>query len=125
MDDVIKLISTKYEQDDYGNEVPIRTARQVFVSVSSITRTEFYQAAQNDLHPEYTFTISHYKDYLGEREVAYTDWRGEERIYDVIRTYRQPNTDSIELTVTERTADHGQGHISSNERHPCEICQGS
>ena len=101
MDDVIKLISTGTPvYDEYGNEIETETARQVFCSVYSVGRTEFYQAAQNNLQPELVFTISHYKDYQGEKEILYKDWTGTEKRYAVIRTYR--NGDSIELTATER-----------------------
>ena len=101
MDDVIMLIGAgapKY--DEYGNEVCYEVRRQVFCSVYSVGRTEFYQAAQNNLQPELVFVISHYKDYEGEKELFYTDWTGVEKRYTVIRTYR--NGDSIELTAVQR-----------------------
>lgn len=101
MDDVIKLISTGAPTyDEYGNEVESKTERQVFCSVYSVGRTEFYQAAQNNLQPEYVFVISHYKDYEGEKDILYKDWTGTEKRYAIIRTYR--NGDSIELTAVER-----------------------
>ena len=104
MDDVIKLISTGTPTyDEYGNEILSRTERQVFCTVNSVNRTEFYQAAQNDLQPEYVFVISHFKDYEGEQELLYNDWTGTEKEYTVIRTYR--NGDSIELTAVERIGD--------------------
>lgn len=101
MDDVIKLIGTGTPAyDQYGNEIPTQIERQVFCSVYSVGRTEFYQAAQSNLQPEYVFVISHYKDYEGEKEILYKDWTGTEKLYTVIRTYR--NGDSIELTAVER-----------------------
>lgn len=105
MDDVIKLVSTTYETDEYLNQIPVTTEREVFCQVNSVGRSEFYAAAQNDMHPEYVFVISHYKDYLGEKFVKYTDWTGTEKVYYVTRTYRRPDADSVELTVVERTAD--------------------
>lgn len=105
MDDVIKLVSTAYETDEYLNQVPVTTEREVFCQVNSVGRSEFYSAAQNDMHPEYVFVISHYKDYLGEKFVKYTDWTGTEKVFYVTRTYRRPDADSVELTVVERTAD--------------------
>lgn len=101
MDDVIKLIvGTQIMYDEYGNEITTETTRTVFCQVRSASRSEFYQAGQNNMHPEYVFRISHFKDYLGEKEVLYTDWAGTEKRYDVIRTYRDGN--AIELTVEER-----------------------
>lgn len=100
MDDVIKLLSSTFTFDEYGNQIETTTARQVFCQVSDVSRTEFYQAAQNDMHPTYIFALSHYRDYLGEKECLYTDWTGEEKRYVITRTYRR--NDRIELTAEER-----------------------
>lgn len=101
MDDVIKLISIGADSyDEYGNEIIAETERQVFCQVNSVGRTEFYQAAQNNLQPEYVFHISNYRDYMGEKELIYTDWTGQTKRYSIIRTYR--SGDSIELTATEK-----------------------
>ena len=108
MDSVIKLISKTYTVDEYGNQVEHRTERQVYCRVGSVGRTEYYQAAQNDMHPSYVFTLSHYKDYLGERECLYTDWQGVERAFTITRTYLRG--DSIELTAEERVANIAAGN---------------
>ncbi len=101
MDDVIKLLSSTFDTfDEYGNSVETTTERVVLCKVDSVGRTEFYQAAQNDMHPDYVFTISHYKDYMGEKELLYTDWTGEEKRYVITRTYRRG--DKLELTAEER-----------------------
>lgn len=104
MDDVIKLLSSTYTYDEYGNQVETVTERTVFCQVYSVGRTEFYQAAQNNLHPSYVFSISHFRDYMGEKELLYTDWTGEEKRYVIIRTYR--TNDRIELTAEERVKDY-------------------
>lgn len=106
MDDVIRLLSAADEPvyDEYGNEIEVYDERPVFCKVGSVARNEFYQAAQNNMQPEYVFTISHYKDYLGERLIKYTDWTGKERTFNVIRTYR--NGDALEITAEERIG-HG------------------
>lgn len=103
MDGVIKLISKTYTVDEYGNQVENRTERQVFCKVGSIGRTEYYQAAQNDMHPSYIFTLSHFKDYLGEKECSYTDWTGTERFFTITRTYLRG--DAIDLTAEERVVN--------------------
>lgn len=105
MDDVIKLIATTYTYDKYGNRIKTETERQVFCQVRSIGRNEFYQAAQNNLHPEFVFVLSHYKDYQGETKIRYTPWGDTERTYSVIRTYRQGDSDELEIVVEEKIGD--------------------
>ena len=105
MDDVIKLLSSTYTTDEYGNQIENVTERRVFCDVRSVGRTEFYQAAQNDMHPSYVFSISHYMDYMGEKECLYIDWTGTEKKYTITRTYR--TGDRIELTAEERIGDYG------------------
>lgn len=108
IDDVITLIKPSgYTKDAVGNQIPQDPVRrQVYCGVQSIMRNEYYQAAQSDLHPEYTFVLTHYKDWQGEREVEYTDWTGSTRHFDVIRFYRVPDSDRLELTVQERIKDY-------------------
>lgn len=114
MDDVIRLIAgTKVTIDEYGNQTITEETRTVFCKVNSVGRTEFYQAAQNDMHPEYLFHLSHFKDYLGETELYYTDWTGTEKRYTITRTYRRG--DAIELTAEERIGDYGVGTDSDGE----------
>lgn len=105
MDDVVKLICSKYSIDENGNQIRSDKTRTVFCKVRSIGRTEFYQAAQADMHPSIVITISHYKDYLGEKELLHRDWTGIERRYDITRTYR--TGDSIDLTCEEKINDYG------------------
>lgn len=103
MDDVIKLVSTTYTYDKYGNKVPTETLRQVFCQVRSIGRNEFYQAAQNNLHPEFVFVLSHYKDYEGETKIKYTPWGStKEKTYSIVRTYRLGDSDELEIVVEEK-----------------------
>ena len=104
MDDVIKLISKSYTVDEYGNQIAVDTERTVFCKVNSVVRTEFYNAAQANMHPNYVFTLSHYKDYMNEPEIKYTDWTGTERRYLITRTYI--NGDRIDLTAEERITNY-------------------
>lgn len=126
MDDVIYLVKTRYESDEYLNQKPIEIERQVFCKVQSVGRTEFYQAAQSDMHPDFIFVLSHYMDYRGEKIVKYTDWMGREHKLYVTRAYRAPGGDTVELTCEERT---GYGHESEPRRRgeccPDGICSGS
>lgn len=107
MDDVIKLVAFGNESyDAYGNPIPVKTAREVFCKVRSVTRNEFYQAAQTDLHPEFVFILTHYKDYYGETEIRYDAWGAGEKVYQVLRTYHNPETGELELIVGERVGDN-------------------
>lgn len=102
MDSVITLIKIQEgSRDQYGNPTLIRTSTEVFCQVESVTRAEFYQAAQTGLHPSYTFILSHFMDYHGEQEAEYTDWTGTTHRYDIIRTYRRDD-DQLEIVAQER-----------------------
>ena len=103
MDDVLVLIRNTYTTDAEGNQIPAETRRTVFCQVSSVGRSEFYQAAQADMHPEYIFTLSNFRDYQGEKLAKYTDWLGTEHLLYITRAYRIPDEDAIELTCEERT----------------------
>ena len=104
MDDVLTLITAEgYTTDAEGNQIPIETTRRVFCSVNSVGRSEFYQAAQADMHPEYIFRLSTYRDYRGEKLAKYTDWSGTEHTLFITRAYKIPDEDTIELTCEERT----------------------
>lgn len=104
MDDVIKLISKSYLTDKYGNQIETKEERVVFCKVSSVGRTEFYNAAQAGMHPSYVFTLSHYKDYQNEKELAYTDWTGKTRYYTITRTYR--TGDRVDITAEEMIVNY-------------------
>lgn len=106
MDDVIRLLSFTFEADEYGNQIETVAERQVFCRVRSISRNEFYQAAQTDLQPEYVFTLSNYRDYMGEQELVYTDWTGAARRLNIIRTYRM-ESDEIEIVAGEQISRAG------------------
>lgn len=110
MDDVITLLTVEVTEDEHANQVETVTGeRQVFCTVDTVTRSEFYQAAQNDLHPELVVTLSHFMDYRGEKLFRHTDWTGAERTYEVLRTYRPKGTDALEITAQERIRDYGRG----------------
>ena len=93
MTDTLKLIAQEITIDDYGNEVAKETEKEVFCEVDSITQSEFYQAANTELNPEYKFTIF-FGDYEGEPLVEFHGVR-----YAIYRTYRAD--DNLEL-YTER-----------------------
>ena len=104
MDDVIKLISVSYTIDENGNQIETPVYRTVFCKVKSVGRTEFYQAAQDNMYPSIVVSISHYKDYLGEKSLIHTDWTGTERRYVITRAFI--TGDAIELTCEEKISDY-------------------
>ena len=109
MDDVMTLVAVTYTKDEEGNPEAHETKREVLCQVQSVGRSEFYSAAQVDLHPEFVFILSHYKDYQGEKIIEYTDWMQRNHKLYVTRAYRVPDTDRVELYAEERT---GHGHES-------------
>lgn len=109
MDDVMTLVAVTYTKDKEGNPEAHETKREVLCQVQSVGRSEFYSAAQVDLHPEFVFILSHYMDYKGEKIIEYTDWMQRDHKLYVTRAYRVPGTDRVELYAEERT---GHGHES-------------
>lgn len=89
MTDVITLIKQTVSTNTYGIEEMTETERKVFCRVDSITQTEFYQAADTQINPEYRFTVF-FGDYEGEMLLAFNDSR-----YSIYRTYR--TGDDLEL----------------------------
>ena len=115
MDDVITLVKEQITgRDEYGNEIVEKTKREVFCQVYGITRSEFYAAATNDLHPEWTIRLADFRDYDGEKLAKFHN-----AFYDIIRTYRDGGSfhkgsgldlNGIELILQRRvgnTADEG------------------
>lgn len=105
MDDAMRLVKTTYTRDAAGNMIATEEERSVFCQVQSATRAEFYAAAQADMHPEYMFILSHFRDYEGEKFIKYVDWTNKEHTLYVTRVYRVPGTDRLEITAEERTGD--------------------
>ena len=89
MTDVLTLIAPTVTTDQYGNEEYTDVETQVFCEVDSITQSEFYQAANTELNPEYKFTIF-FGDYSNQPLVKYNGVR-----YAIYRTYRAD--DNLEL----------------------------
>lgn len=91
-------------RDEYGNPIKTRTRTEIFCDLRSVTRSEFYSAAHNGLQPSLTLRISHAADYNGEKlaEVG-----GE--LYSVIRSYRSPGADAVELTLQKEIGNAAEG----------------
>lgn len=93
--EVITLIGVEKSKDKRGMPVTTEKRRDIFVNVRSVSMSEFFEAGQTGLQPQYQFTMFG-PDYEGEKIVEYKGVR-----YAVYRTYRK-STDSLELYVESR-----------------------
>ena len=98
--DVIDLI-TEHRSGHGVHEAVTETARTVYCTVQSVTRSEYYTALNAGIMPEFVFRLSLAEDYQGERVVRFRGQR-----FRVIRTYVTED-DGIEITV-ERADENGQ-----------------
>ena len=98
---VIKLISSTRQQDDYGVWQETLEERSVYCNVQSVSQSEFFEGGRNGLNPEYKFTMF-FGDYAGETLVEY-----EGLTYAVYRTYQRRN-DTLELYVERKGGANGK-----------------
>ena len=98
--DVIDLI-TETASAHGVHQAVTETARTVYCTVQSVSRSEFYNALNAGVQPEYVFKLELAEDYQGERVVRY---RGQK--FRVVRTY-ETDDDGIEITC-ERSDVNGQ-----------------
>ena len=71
------------------------TRTTVLGTVVPVSRSEFYQAAQNGIDVEYEFVINPV-EYSGQKILEYTDQNGRTKKYDIIRSYEK-NPDELEI----------------------------
>lgn len=100
MDDTLILLSTTYEQNKYGVDVPTNTEKEIFCDRRSISRSEFFNAGRNGLNPQYVFTV--FKgEYNGETVCKYNGLT-----YAIYRVY-ETDDDYIELYVERKGGTNG------------------
>lgn len=87
---VAYLVAESYTQNSYGVYERTMTKRKVFVNVTSVTGTEWFEGGRNGLNPQYRFTMFQW-DYLGEKIIEYNNVQ-----YSVYRTFNK-SFDEIEL----------------------------
>ena len=92
--DILTLVKEKFETNEFGDSVAIKTTRDVFCEVRSVGMKEKYQAQAVGLLPELVFVLADYYEYEEEQKVIYKDQE-----YRILRTYVK-NTHEIELVVT-------------------------
>lgn len=100
MDARIKLISSAYENDQYGVSRKTESERTIFADVRTVTQTEWFEGGRSGLNPQFKM-IMFAPEYKGEQVVEYGGNR-----YLVYRTY-QPNPDKLELYVQKEAGVHG------------------
>lgn len=93
--DIVTLVAVTQARDEFGVWKATKTTRDVFCSIDSVTRAEFFDGGRAGLNPEYKITMF-FGDYEGEQTVIYND-----RAYGVYRTYHA-KTDVIELYVERK-----------------------
>lgn len=88
--DVITLVGASLTQDAFGVWRETTTEREVFCSVESVTRSEYFEGGKNGLVPELVFKVFD-GDYNDEKTAIYDG-----RAYGIYRTFRR-KSDVTEL----------------------------
>ena len=83
--DEIDLISITTTQNDYGDDIHTKSYRSVFANKKSVRQSEFYQAAQTGLLPQFMFEIREI-DYNEEQSLRFNA-----KEYTIIRHYSKNN----------------------------------
>lgn len=96
MDDVIYLISETFADDEMGQKIPVEKRREVFATISSVSRAEWTATQTSGLRAD-AVAVTPYVNYCGEEKAI---WRGKR--YEIYRTYLRPNDGTIELYLGRR-----------------------
>lgn len=109
---IAKLISVVESVDEYGDIKQAVTEKTVFCEEKSVGMTEKYQAQSLGLKPEIKLVLADYLDYSGEELVKYQSFgQTEEKIYQVLRTYR--DRDNLELVLQSEVNTYVSPTVSS------------
>lgn len=96
---ILTLISLTVGTDEYGNITGAEEKRtDILCAPLSVTRTEFYSAAQAGLAPTHVFEINGF-EYNGECLVEFNGIK-----YSVIRSY-QTDYETVQLTCERKPKD--------------------
>lgn len=97
MDDVLTLIAPALEQNAVGDYVSSgETRTDIWGTVSSVSRAEWYNAGREGMNPEIVFTTP-LVNYCWEPEAEFHGVR-----YAIYRTYFVQDTDEIELYLERK-----------------------
>lgn len=97
----ITLLSETQTQNDYGVWESTTAEREIFCTVDSVTRSEFFEGGRNGLNPELVFTVF-FGDYQDEDTLIY-----EGKAYGIYRTYQGDN-DDLELYCERKGGTNGK-----------------
>lgn len=112
MDGTAFLIKQENIKDSLGIwQEPKETKQEIFVTVESASRAEFFKAAQTGNRCDFVFITSPL-DYSGETVI---EWNG--RRYDIYRTYYNPKEDTMELYAEERAGVTDGGEQAENQNN--------
>ena len=96
MDDLISLITTTYVTDELSQRVPSETSVDVWATISTVTRDEFFDGGQIGITPDImvsTPTVN----YNGQDKAEVNGIK-----YYIYRTYTPNGSDYIELYLAKR-----------------------
>lgn len=93
------LISKSYTKDNIGQHIATENKKEVFCSIGSISKSEWFDAGRNGLKPELKVTLPMY-NYNNEMIAEIDGIR-----YSVYRTYKGPN-DIMELYLEKKAGVH-------------------
>ena len=95
-DIVVNLVAENYTFDEIGNQIPIKTKKEVFSTCESVSQSEFFNAGQTGLKPDYKLVIWSF-EYQNEQLVEIDNIE-----YSVYRTFLRDD-EKIELYLTKRS----------------------
>ena len=104
---IIKLISEIRTQDEIGQWQSVKTARQVYCDVRSVSASEWFDAGRDGFKPSLCF-IMFRPDYQGEQIVEYNGQQ-----YGIYRTYVGRN-ERIELYTEVKGGIYGSIQETNN-----------
>lgn len=96
--DVAYLVDQNWIQDDVCVHRFLPTEKMIYVQVTSVSSSEWFEGGRNGLNPELRFITNRF-DYNGEEVIKYNG-----DLYRIYRTYVAKN-DTIELYCERRKGD--------------------
>lgn len=97
MDSFAYLVKQEHEKDKLGQfKKKTETKTEIFITILSVTRNEFYKAGSSGITPDYVFQTAAI-NYAGEKEIEFDG-----KIYSIYRTFNPPDSDNIELYVHKK-----------------------
>ena len=92
---VLRLVKTEYREDSIGQQIPVETKREVFCSVSGVSRDEWLAAGREGMKARYKAVVFA-PEYEGESVAELDDKR-----YSIYRTYPGKH-ERMELYLEEK-----------------------